>query len=303
MPDGKWIEGLSPSLPASEAAKLVFAARFAAVRACFEPALAAPGEDIEPVHQLRVATRRASAAVRVFRDCLKKSDRRKVKAALRAIRRAAGAARDWDIFLRHLRSEPKRRTAAGQPALDFLLGYAVGERSAAQDRLNAAAAECGEELLELCDSLQHKVRDAEGAFSDLSELFTAQLAAFTDLVRSDPQDPAALHQLRIQGKRLRYSLELFAPWFPTSFADRIYTALEAVQEILGDLHDAAMMQERLTAIRDFIQARNPMEWIRLKAGFTARLAHLKKQLKTSRERFQKWQADWQQSADQPAIAG
>ena len=49
-----------------------------------------------------------------------------------------------------------------------------------------------------------------------------------------------LHALRIQGKRLRYAAEFFAPLFPGRPARRYIRRLSAVQERLGRLNDASV---------------------------------------------------------------
>ena len=102
MAEGKWITGLTPEMPADEAARVVLAVRLSAVRHHLLLASERAAEDVEHVHQLRVATRRAGAAVWIFRDLMVRKVLRDCKRTLRAVRRAAGAARDWDVFLARL---------------------------------------------------------------------------------------------------------------------------------------------------------------------------------------------------------
>ena len=64
------------------------------------------------------------------------------------------------------------------------------------------------------------------------------LAEFTDAAVANPNDPAALHRLRILGKRLRYSLEIMAGCFPPTFRTVLYPAVEQLQEHLGGIQDA-----------------------------------------------------------------
>ena len=51
-----------------------------------------------------------------------------------------------------------------------------------------------------------------------------------------PELTEALHDLRIAGKRLRYTLELFRPWLAEE-AERQIERLKAIQNALGALHD------------------------------------------------------------------
>src|SRR5262245_26254841 len=99
MADGKWIEGLTPTMTLAEAAHLVLNARLSVVRTTLPAAVERYGEDFEHVHQLRVATRRAGAAIKLLGDCLPGKVKQAVKKSLRSLRKAAGEARDWDVFI------------------------------------------------------------------------------------------------------------------------------------------------------------------------------------------------------------
>ena len=138
MADGKWISDLHPDTPVADAARHVLTVRLEVVRDCLPPALDRPDEDPEHVHQLRVATRRAGAALRIFAPCLPEKAFKAARKALRRLRRAAGAARDWDVFLESLAQLGWPAADKRRAALDFLTGYAMAQRAAAQDTLRAA---------------------------------------------------------------------------------------------------------------------------------------------------------------------
>src|SRR5204862_202186 len=59
-------------------------------------------EDFETVHGLRVAARRAAAAVDLYADWMPHRQAARWKARLKRIRRVAGAARDADVLVRRL---------------------------------------------------------------------------------------------------------------------------------------------------------------------------------------------------------
>jgi CHAD domain-containing protein len=282
----------------ADAARTVLAARFEVVRHFLPLAAQKPYDDPEHVHQLRVGTRRAGAALRVFRDCLPRKALRAVKQQLRTIRRAAGDARDWDVFLISLPKEKALSGAASKPALDFLAGYAIGERSAAQTRLDQAAAEAGPAFetssIEL-PTLAHEPRgdDPPASFGVLATTqFGALLGAFDDAANANPTQPAELHQLRILGKRARYALEIFADCFPPAFKDTVYSAIERVQEILGDIQDATVGRERLLALRARVEQVVPAEVVRLKKGLDNLIQSLRGKIPAGRKAFQAWRKDW-----------
>src|SRR5262249_28571229 len=124
-----------------EAARLVLAARLEVVAKYLPLAVHEASRDAEHVHQLRVGTRRGDAALRIFRDCLPGRTYRHARQRLRTIRRAAGAARDWDVFLQALHQRLRESSADDLPGLDFLTGHAMGQRTAAQAGLGALAEE------------------------------------------------------------------------------------------------------------------------------------------------------------------
>ena len=58
---------------------------------------------------------------------------------------------------------------------------------------------------------------------------------------ADPHDAHGMHDLRISVKRLRYSLEFFAPCYGQSLVSPILDALSELQDYLGELHDADVL--------------------------------------------------------------
>src|ERR1043165_1671605 len=138
MADEKWITGLQGDMPACEAAKKVLSIRLGVVRDRLPSAVFHAEDDIEHVHQLRVGTRRAAAALRIFAQCLPERLFDKTRKTLRALRRSAGEARDWDVFLEMLQTRQGKTDAKQRRGLDFLLGFAHGQRVLAQEHLQQA---------------------------------------------------------------------------------------------------------------------------------------------------------------------
>jgi CHAD domain-containing protein len=308
MADGKWIDGLSAEMPVAEAARLVLSARFQIVRSHLSLAVESPYKDREHVHQLRVGTRRSGAALKVFRDCLPKKDLKEAKDALRKLRRAAGDARDWDVFIVSLEEARALRSSGGKPTLDFLLGYALGERSAAQSRLAGAVDKAGPEFIELSTAIPEHVHDPRGdgpadpfgeqARIDLGRMFEEFNAAIDD----DPADPAALHKLRILGKHLRYAIEIYAACFPPAMKEQIYPAVENLQEQLGEVQDAVVGLQRLEGLRNMAKQVIGVEWPRLHPGITKLLQGMRSKVRAGRKRFQVWSKNWTKLMGDPGVS-
>lgn len=302
MADGKWIEGLTPAMPVADAAKAVLAARFAVVRNFLPLAAEKPHENSEYVHQLRVGTRRAAAALRVFADALPNKQLKAAKRTLRAVRRAAGEARDWDVFLASLPEAKPLDTVVGRPARDFLMGFAVGERTAAQVLLASATAEAGPLLTEQCDDLPTHVRAPEDdSLATFGALAAHQLGTllreFTAAVTANPTEPEALHALRISGKRVRYAIEIFADCFPPALKESVYPAVENVQELLGGIQDAVVGVERLASIRVTVEAVLPDHAKSFGKGITALSATMQKRVPAGKKAFGAWRKRWLKTMD------
>jgi len=58
---------------------------------------------------------------------------------------------------------------------------------------------------------------------------------------ADPHDSQGMHDMRISVKRLRYSLEFFAPCYAATEVSPLLDALSELQDYLGDLHDADVL--------------------------------------------------------------
>src|SRR5437867_2795173 len=99
MAESKWIPDLTAATPLEKAARATFQQRLEALEKALAPALDALNPDPEPVHQLRVGARRTTVALDLFADCLPRRVYRPARRALRDVRRSAGEARDWDVFL------------------------------------------------------------------------------------------------------------------------------------------------------------------------------------------------------------
>ena len=255
-------------------------------------------EDPEHVHQLRVSTRRAAAALRIFADCLPKKAFKMARKALRRMRRAAGAARDWDVFLVGISRRPARKAAAERAGLDFLVGVAQGERMAAQVALIETSKKKALDL----DAFVHKTVNAVAipagvparyTLRDLAvSVLTEELTRLEHAAQGDLDDYMQLHQVRIQGKRLRYAMEVFASCFDRAFRDELYPAVEEMQEMLGQANDSHVALETLKAVRDRVQAATPPLWKRYQRGIESMIQFHERMLPQKRNQFLKWWRKW-----------
>jgi CHAD domain-containing protein len=307
MAGDKWISGLTADTPLPDAARRVLTVRLESVRDRLRPALYEADQDPEHVHQLRVATRRARAALDIFAGCLPPKAYKRAKRELRDLRRAAGEARDWDVFLLAL-GERQRKPAARQwPGLDFLTGYALSRRLAAQDHLLAAGQDqpfASDRLLADTVAAVHKPHDdtAGHALIDLARPSLGGLLKELDAAAGrDLHDYAHLHQVRIIGKRLRYAMEVFADCFEPAFKEELYPAVEGMQDILGNANDSHVAGGRLAELREKAKSLLGGQAKRVLPGVEALLRYHEERLLKEREHFEAWWARWLKSGGEAAL--
>jgi CHAD domain-containing protein len=224
----------------ADAARRSLEPRLAVVSHAFPLAAHLSEHDIEHVHRLRVATRRAAAALKLYRDWLPRKPARWIKKRLRHIRRAASEARDLDVLIDRLKRE---NDAAAQPIVHFL----EQKRIAVQPDIIELAKELRQDdrFVRRAAKLIRKIANSDdgqsGSAQRLCDWAPQRLAKFrTELIGLMPDgsdDVAALHQFRIRGKALRYAIELLAPAFDPQLRNEIYPAVEELQERLGKIID------------------------------------------------------------------
>lgn len=296
MADGKWIEDLRPEMALPDAARKVLHVRLEVVRDSLAPALCESECDPEHVHRLRVATRRADAALKIFRTNLPEASFKAARRHLRRIRRAAGEARDWDVFLFDLIGRRADRPAVEHAGLDFLTGLVVGQRAAAQPGLLKAVAKNGDAKFDTCAEATVAAIVPAGHGATLIRLGRPLLATLLhrleDAAGGDLTDYAHLHQVRIAGKRLRYAMEVFAGCFSAEFRVSIYPEIEEMQEILGRANDSNVAVGRVLALRDRLKLSTPAEWKRVRRGVEAVLRFHRTRLTQDRRRFVTWWKRW-----------
>ncbi len=220
----------------------------------------APSGAPEPVHQMRVALRRLRSAFSVFKPVLACAEIDAVRAGLKRLAGLLGPARDWDVFLGGLGQEIGE-VFAETPAMTALLEAARRRRAAHYGLLTAHLG--GPEFRGLGIALaflprtlpwradapetRHAVLEAPAEHFAGRVLNRRRRRLLRDGAEMTTMPIEALHALRLDGKRLRYASEFFAPLFPGGHARRFIRRLVDLQEVLGSLNDgavaAALMRE------------------------------------------------------------
>ena len=238
----KWIAVDSPREPVTRVACRALENRLLAVWDHLPSAAKKADEDPEHVHQLRVSSRRAMAAVETF-ECFLPSRRTEwFKKHLRRVRRAAGDARDFDVLADRLAKSLEHDSS---PAARRILKLAAACRCGAQPAIRKIHQrlrnrDYKRRVANLLKNVrpENEANQVEPDFADFArQAMRRVLDAFFAASHANLTDTAKLHLFRIAGKQLRYSMEIFAGAFPTSFVEQLYPQVVELQEKLGHIND------------------------------------------------------------------
>jgi CHAD domain-containing protein len=94
--------------------------------------IAIAGEDIEGVHDVRVASRRLRAAMDVAVECFPDSWYRPLHKLAKEITGALGEVRDRDVLIEHLTVEREQAATGDRPGIDRLIARVTRERDEAR---------------------------------------------------------------------------------------------------------------------------------------------------------------------------
>jgi len=226
------------------------------------------GEDIEELHDMRVATRRMRAAFQVYGDYFQPKTTKVLLRGLRATGRALGPVRDMDVFIEK----------AGI-YLDSLADDAHADLSPLIDQWHALRAASREKMLAHLDSDEYakfvyqmnefvntpgmgavpfnptdpqpfRVREVAPML-----IYTrlASVRAYTQLL--DNASYEQLHALRIAFKYLRYTVEFFREVLGSE-SRSVIDEIKRMQDHLGDLNDADVACRLL---QDFLEDWEPTQ--------------------------------------------
>jgi CHAD domain-containing protein len=214
------------------------------------------GGDPEAVHDMRVAVRRLRSVLRSSKPMLDPDWVDGLREQLDWLAQALGAVRDLEVITAHLEAQIAQLDAG-----DAVLGGRLLEGLRA--RHDGARAELlvtleSDRYLALLGAIEAaaaapRVRRAD---LELTELAAKEFRRLRRRVRGLPSEPsaAALHKIRIRGKRARYAAELAGRSAGKPARDFV-DAAKAFQDVLGDHQDAIVAEKTLRELSR--QTRDP----------------------------------------------
>jgi CHAD domain-containing protein len=239
--------------------------------------------DTEFLHDFRVAVRRARSLLGQTKGVLKAETMAILQAHLKAMGAITGDVRDLDVYLLKKAAYVDQVPDALKPGVLQLFRTLQRKRQAAKNRMLKAmnAAEFKVALAALDQFVQSDVevhRDATGS-TPVGELARGVISKrYRRIIKkgqriSEQTPDEKLHELRIDGKKLRYLLEFFTSLFPADQMKRLIKQLKQLQDNLGDFNDLSIQQDFLTEYLETITPQTPQAVI-LAAATGGLITHL-----------------------------
>ncbi|RPI81971.1 MAG: CHAD domain-containing protein, partial [Chloroflexi bacterium] len=216
------------------------------------------GEDIEELHDMRVATRRMRAALDIFSSYYSPKAIKPIWKGLRRTGRNLGGVRDMDVLLEHLKGYIQTLPEAARDGMEPLVSEWQTQRELRRTTMNEFLDSKAYQRfkIQMNHFVQTPAMDRPSLVSDYPTprlvKEAAPLLIYTRLtsVRAyetilDHASLDQLHTLRIEFKKLRYAVEFFREVLGPQAKDVINT-LKKVQDHLGELNDARVTCQLLT---------------------------------------------------------
>lgn len=266
---GRWIEGVTAEMPLLEALESILRQRCDAVLHFLPRATVYDPDEYEPIHKLRVSARRLAAVLDVLAEGFPEAPRKSLFRVVQKIRRGCGTARDLDVRRQFLEELLPRATVEDAGIIEILCDRLIRKRERLQRELGKKLLKFerklrrgGAELVETLEMMRERDDSSYGTFGEIGErILLKELDVVWNRAATDCETPQGLHQVRIACKELRYAAEIFFPVLSPELRDRYYPPLENVQELLGEIHDAAVASEVLrTQRKKWRRRRQDRDW-------------------------------------------
>lgn len=202
--------------------------------------------NVDGVHDMRVAIRRLRSMIRDFAEVAEKFPLKELRGHLKRLADALGAVRDADVAIAALEKfSAKTKDTTIRYGIVQIIDRFQASRNQAFENLRPHLS--AEDIAVLERHFEVGISKSVGqrnlfAAADIAEAMRAIIANrvddFEKLADSlyQPYSIRRLHRLRIAGKHLRYAVELFS-LLPDATAGEFASSISIMQSHLGDVHD------------------------------------------------------------------
>lgn len=266
-------EAEKPDLTLRASDMMAVAAEKILIRQWLEIEKAEPGvraaEDIEEVHDMRVALRKIRSAILIFRDFLEENWLAETEAGVKKTLAGLGELRDLDVLLEKT-DEWRAEKKIGKEQLSVFYDTVSADRQKAH--LGVVAYLTSPEYIEFMAGVKktldthtylgnpHITRKGDVAPVRIYDVLpgilyekAADITAYHEWMDGPYIYADKLHRLRIAAKNFRYTLDFFKDCLGDA-AGHLVKEFKELQDILGNFHDAVVAVEVIEAYERRIAA-------------------------------------------------
>ncbi len=254
---------LRPEMPAAEAAKTIHRSLLETIRRNEDGTRR--DLDSEFLHDYRVSVRRTRSALSQIKAVYPEADLERFKVELKWLGGLTGHLRDLDVYLLKMDDYKAELPAAVRDDLAPLGDYLSARQRREQRRIaRLLTSKRYRELLESWDDFLNQPADFEAAanasrpIGDVASerIWKVYRRVIKNGLAIDDDTPAeAVHDLRIDCKKLRYLMEFFRSLYDTKRIIKLIKALKLLQDNLGDFNDYEVQQGSLREFADDMSSR------------------------------------------------
>ena len=211
--------------------------------------------DSEFLHDYRVALRRVRSVLSLFKGVYSPAQTDALKARFGALMARTGRLRDLDVYMLERDRYAALVPAPFRPGIHKLFDALASDRKGAHDALrrqfrsaaydrdmtDLAALLAASKRLDRGPAAGEPARDYARALIWKRYRKVCRIAATIDDATPDEQ----VHELRIQGKKLRYLIEFFSPLFDAQETAKVMKSLKKLQNTLGAFNDYSVQQAEM----------------------------------------------------------
>lgn len=211
------------------------------------------GEDIEGIHQMRVALRRLRSVFNLYKILIPNKAHTKLRKEIKGITAILGGARDWDVFsvaIQNLPFDPKEdyEFIVSQVTVQRTQAYQIVREMLGDPRYSRMLLMLGKWIhrrswrlhLDSWGGLDMPVKNLTDQILNKHYHLVCQQGKCLQQLNAEER-----HELRISVKKMTYGVRFFAELYPEGLVRPFAQALSQVQEELGILNDARVALELL----------------------------------------------------------
>ncbi|MDP2696787.1 CYTH and CHAD domain-containing protein [Thalassospira sp.] len=260
---------------------------------------------IEGCHQMRIGLRRLRVAFGLFRKNLPQGEAVLIRRLLKQCSKGLDSLRDWDVFLTETLPTVEARFA-DHPGLPEIRAEAQKQRAIALATAHAMLESPEyQQVLLLLGAWATYSRWASGAQASQMQAMAGPVGDLADPLleqsckrvakRGDKVaalSVVALHAWRLDIKQLRYACDFFFEIHGGKAVRKFRAGLAGLQEILGQMNDATVAEQRLQALVPQLGRDGLMAVGLITGWYAARADHRLAGLQDAWQKFDKQKPFW-----------